>query len=286
MGQFGIGQPVAREEDPYLLRGKGRYVDDVSERGQLQASVLRSPFAHAKINSIDISAAESAPGVHLVLTGDHPEVAKLGLQHPMVQRYRRDGTPVPPCPQKHLATDVVRYVGDYVAFVVADTLAQAKDAAEMIVVDYEELPSVVSTSDAVTPAAPQIWEELPNNEMYVHRVGDESATDAAFAKAAHVVKHSMVINRVTTNSMEPRGSIAEYDARDDRYIVRCTVQSPHRCRNTLATQIFNLPEMKIRVISENMGGGFGMKGGVYPEYTSDHGGGETARPAGEMDQRA
>ncbi|MBT5647690.1 MAG: xanthine dehydrogenase family protein molybdopterin-binding subunit, partial [Rhodospirillaceae bacterium] len=267
MGQFGIGQPVAREEDPYLLRGKGRYVDDVSERGQLQASVLRSPFAHAKINSIDISAAESAPGVHLVLTGDHPEVAKLGLQHPMVQRYRRDGTPVPPCPQKHLATDVVRYVGDYVAFVVADTLAQAKDAAEMIVVDYEELPSVVSTSAAVTPAAPQIWEELPNNEMYVHRVGDESATDAAFAKAAHVVKHSMVINRVTTNSMEPRGSIAEYDARDDRYIVRCTVQSPHRCRNTLATQIFNLPEMKIRVISENMGGGFGMKGGVYPEYT-------------------
>ncbi len=266
MGQFGIGQPVAREEDPYLLRGKGRYVDDVSEKGQLQACVLRSPLAHAKIRSIDISAAESSPGVHLVLTGHHPQVAKLGLQHPMVQRHRRDGTPVPPCPQRHLATDTVRYVGDYVAFVVADTLAQAKDAAEMIMVDYEELPSVVSTADAVTASAPQIWEELPNNEMYVHRVGDESATDAAFAKAAHVVKHRMVINRVTTNSMEPRGSIAEYDSRDDRYIVRCTVQSPHRCRNILASQVFNLPEMKIRVISENMGGGFGMKGGVYPEY--------------------
>lgn len=267
MGQFGIGQPVAREEDPYLLRGKGRYVDDVSENDQLHACVLRSPLAHAKIAAIDTSAAEAAPGVRLVLTGNHPEVARLGLQAPVAQRHLRDGTPSPTCAQPHLATDTVRYVGDYVAFVVADTVAQAKDAAEMIMVDYEELPAVVSTADAVTPDAPQIWQELPNNEMYVHRVGDKDATEAAFEKAAHIVRHRMVINRVTTNSMEPRGAIAEYDSRDDRYIVRCTVQSPHRCRNTLANQIFNLPEMKIRVISENMGGGFGMKGGVYPEYT-------------------
>ena len=266
MGQFGIGQPVTREEDPYLLRGAGRYVDDVTEAKQLQAYVLRSPMAHAKINGIDVGAAEAAPGVRLILTGHHPEVAALGLQFPVVQRYRRDGTPVPVCAQPHLATERVRYVGDYVAFIVADTLVQAKDAAELIVVDYEDLPSVVSTADAVNDGAPQLWDEFPNNETYVHRAGDETATNAAFDKAAHVVRHRMVINRITTNSMEPRGSIAEYDTRQDRYIVRCTVQSPHRIRNILATQIFRCPEMKIRVISENMGGGFGMKGGCYPEY--------------------
>ncbi len=266
MGQFGIGQPVTREEDPYLLRGAGRYVDDVNEANQLYGYVLRSPMAHARINGIDIAAAESAPGVHLVLTGHHPDVAKLSLQFPVVQRKRRDGSVVPVCAQPHLATDRVRYVGDYVAFVVADTVAQAKDAAELIVVDYEELPAVVSTADAVEPGAPQIWDELPGNETFLHTAGDKAATEAAFEAAAHVVRHRMVINRITTNSMEPRGSLAEYDRRQDRYIVRCTVQAPHRIRNILATQVFNLPENKIRVISENMGGGFGMKGGCYPEY--------------------
>ena len=266
MGQFGIGQPVTREEDPYLLRGDGRYVDDVSAQGQLHAWVLRSPVAHAKINGIDISAAEAAPGVRLILTGSHPEVAKLGLQFPLVPRKRRDGSPVPVCAQPHLAADRVCYVGDYVAFVVADSLAHAKDAAELITVDYEEQPAVVATVDAVKPGAAQIWDELPNNETYVHHAGDKPATDAAFEKADHIVRHRMVINRVTTNSMEPRGSLAEYDTREDRYIVRCTVQAPHRIRNILATQVFNLPEMKIRVISDNMGGGFGMKGGCYPEY--------------------
>jgi carbon-monoxide dehydrogenase large subunit len=266
LGQYGIGQPVAREEDPYLLRGEGRYVDDVTSDGQLRGYVLRSPLAHAKINGIDTSAAEAAPGVRLILTGNTPEVLALGLQRPMMQRKRRDGSDAPTLAQPHLARDRVRYVGDYVAFVVADTVAQAKDAAEMIMVDYEELPAVVGTAQAVEPGAPQIWDEAPGNEFFVHQAGDKAATDAAFEKADHVISHRMVINRITTNSMEPRGCLAEYDTRDDRYIVRCTVQAPHRIRAILASQVFKLPENKFRVISDNMGGGFGMKGGCYPEY--------------------
>ena len=266
MGQYGIGQPVPREEDPYLLRGEGRYCDDVTAQGQLRAYVLRSPFPHAKINGIDTSAAEAAPGVRLILTGNSPEVLALGLQRPMQQRKRRDGSDAPTLAQPHLARDRVRYIGDYVAFVVADTVAQAKDAAELIGVDYEELPAVVDTAKAVEPGAPQIWDEAPGNEFFVHQAGDEAATDAAFEKADHVIRHRMVINRITTNSMEPRGCLADYDTRDDRYIVRCTVQAPHRIRAILANQVFKTTENRIRVISENMGGGFGMKGGCYPEY--------------------
>ena len=266
MGQFGIGQPVPREEDPYLLRGNGRYVDDVTAGGQLHATVLRSPLPHAKINGIDTAAAKSAPGVRLVLTGRDPEILALGLQRPVMPRKRRDGSEATVLAQPHLANDRVRYVGDYVAFVVADTLAQAKDAAELIEVDYEELPAVVDTAAAVEPGAPLVWNEAPGNEFYTHVAGDKAATDAAFVKADHVVSHRMVINRITTNSMEPRGCLAEFDARQRRYIVRCTVQAPHRIRNIFATQVFKEPETSFRVISENMGGGFGMKGGCYPEY--------------------
>lgn len=266
MGQFGIGQPVAREEDPYLLRGRGRYVDDVTAASQLHAYVVRSPFPNAKINGIDISAAEAAPGVVKILTGRDEEVRALGLQSPAMARKRRDGSDAVVCAQPHLAYDRVRYVGDYVAFVIADTVAHAKDAAELVMVDYEELPAVISTESSISPDAPQIWDEMPGNEMFTVLAGDKEKTDAAFAAAEHVVKHRMVINRVTTNSMEPRGCLAEYDERQDRYVVRCTVQSPHRARGTLANQVFNLPENKFRVISDNMGGGFGMKGGFYPEY--------------------
>ncbi len=266
MGQYGIGQPVPREEDPYLLRGRGRYVDDVDARGLLRAYVVRSPYAHAKIRSIDTTAAMAAPGVRLILTGNDPEVLALGLQRPMAPRKRRDGSPAVTCAQPHLARDRVRYVGDYVAFVVADTLAQAKDAAELVEVDYEELPAALSTAEATAKDAPQIWDEMPGNEMFTVFAGDKAATEAAFAKAAHVVKHRMVINRVTTNSMEPRGCLSEYDERQGRYIVRCTVQAPHRIRTTIASQVFKEPEKNFRIISENMGGGFGMKGGLYPEY--------------------
>ena len=266
MGNFGVGQPVPREEDPYLLRGSGRYVDDVKAAGLTRAYVLRSPHAHARIRKIDTSRAASAPGVLLVLTGQSPEMQALGTQSPRQPRKRRDGSPAFVCPQPLLARDRVRYIGDYVALVVAETLDQAKDAAELIEVDYEPVPAVISVEAAVQRGAPAVWEKCPDNQAFFHEIGNKAATDAAFAKADHVVRHKMVINRLTTNSMEPRGCLAEYDDREDRYTVRCTVQGPHQVRRTLATQILKVPETKVRVISENVGGGFGMKGAVYPEY--------------------
>jgi aerobic carbon-monoxide dehydrogenase large subunit len=265
MGQFGVGQPVPREEDPYLLRGAGRYVDDVRLPDLARAVVLRSPHAHARIRSIDTAAAQAAPGVLLVLTGESPEVAALGLQVPRMPRKRRDGSPGFIAPQPHLARGEVRFVGDPVAFVVAETLNQAKDAAELVEVDYEPLPALVSTAAAVEPGAIKIWENCPDNVAFYHEIGNKAAVEAAFAGAAHVVKHRMVINRITANSMEPRGSLAEYDGRENRYVVRCTLQAPHRSRAIFA-QLLKVPETQVRVICENVGGGFGMKGSLGPEY--------------------
>jgi carbon-monoxide dehydrogenase large subunit len=266
MGEFGIGQPVPREEDPYLLRGSGRYVDDVVGLGQLRAYVLRSPHAHARIRSVEAGRARSFPGVHLVLIGHDPEIRALGLQRPKTARKKGDGSPAFIAPQPLLAAERVRYVGDPVAFVVADTLHQAKDAAEAIAVDYEPLPAVITADQAVQPGAPAVWEQSPDNQVFQHQVGDKAATDQAFAKADHVVRHRMVISRLTTNALEPRGCLAQYDARDDRYTLRCTVQGPHTIRRVIASEIFKVAETRFRVISENVGGGFGMKGGLYPEY--------------------
>ncbi|HVY59123.1 MAG TPA: xanthine dehydrogenase family protein molybdopterin-binding subunit [Xanthobacteraceae bacterium] len=266
MGEYGIGQPVPREEDPYLVKGAGRYVDDVAEVGQVRAYVLRSPHSHARIRSIDTARAAGLPGVLAILTGNDPEILALGTQAPQQPRKRRDGTPAISSPQFLLARDVVRYIGDPVALVIAETLEQAKDAAEAIEVDYDPLPAVVTIEDAIAPGAPLVSETAPGNEVFVHQRGDKAATDAAFAKAAHVVRHRMRISRLTANPMEPRGCLAEYDRREDRYTVRCTVQGPHTTRRTLAEEIFKVPETRFRVISENVGGGFGMKGALYPEY--------------------
>ena len=265
MGQFGIGQPVTREEDPYLLRGEGRYCDDVRGMSQARALVLRSPHPHARIRAIDANAARSAPGVLLVLTGEDKEVLALGRQSPRMPRKRRDGSPGFVSPQPALAKDRVRYIGECVAFIVAETLDQARDAAELIAVDYEPLPAIVATDRAVERGAVAVWEECPDNQAWFHEVGNKAAVEAAFAKAAHVVKHRMVINRVTTNSMEPRACFADYDRMEDRYIIRCTVQAPHRCRGIFAG-LFKVPDTKVRVICDNMGGGFGMKGALYNEY--------------------
>ncbi len=261
-----IGEALVREEDPRLLRGAGRFVADVVLPRQAYACVLRSPHAHATIRAVDASAAKSAPGVLLVLTGEDAPVRELGLQKPRHARKRRDGSPAFVCPQPHLARERVRYVGDPVAFIVAETPAQAKDAAERIEVDYDPLPAAIGTETAALPGAPAVWEGCPDNQAFFHQAGNKAAVDAAFAGAAHVVRHRLVINRVTANTMEPRGCLAEYDASDDRYVIRCTVQAPHRIRGVLATQIFRLPETKFRVIALNVGGGFGMKGGCYPEY--------------------
>ena len=266
MAGLRIGQPVPREEDARLLKGAGRYVDDVALLGQAYACVLRAPHAHAAIRSIDAGKARAARGVLLVLTGEDAPVRDLGPQVPRIPRKRRDGTPAFHSPQPHLARARVRYVGDPVAMVVAETAAQAKDAAELIDVEYELLPAVIDIEEAVRPGAHAVWDACPDNQAYFHEAGNKAAVNAAFATADRVVRNRLVINRITANSMEPRGCLAQYDANDDRYILRCTAQSPHRIRNVLATQIFMLPETRFRVISENVGGGFGMKGGCYPEY--------------------
>ena len=267
MGLFGIGQPVPREEDPRLLKGKGRYVDDVMVPGEARGCVLRSLHAHARILSIDVGRAQAAPGVLAVLTGDDVRKRGLGTLMPETPRKRRDGSPAFVCPQPLLAQGRVRYVGQPVAFIVAETLNHAKDAAELIDVDYEPLPWVVTAEAALAPDAPAIWDENPGNEAFFHEIGDAEAVEDAFARAAHTVRHKTVINRVTANSIEPRGCLAEYDPIGDRYTIRCTIQSAHGTRATLANQIFKQPQNKFRVICDNMGGGFGMKGGCYPEYS-------------------
>ncbi len=266
MGEFGIGQSVPREEDPYLLRGRGRYVDDVTLVGQARGCVLRSPHAHARIGAVEVERAKSLPGVQLVLTGGHPEIQALGMQRPKMARKRRDGSPAFIAPQPLLARERVRYIGEPVAFIVADTLNQAKDAAEAIEVDYEPLPAVVTADAAAQAGAQRVWEQCTDNQAFFHEVGNKSAVDSAFGKADHVVRHRMVISRLTTNSLEPRGCLADHDPREDRYTLRCTVQGPHMIRRFIAGDIFQVPETKFRIISENVGGGFGMKGGLYPEY--------------------
>ncbi len=265
MGQFGIGQPVPREEDPYLLRGKGRYVDDVRLVGVTRGFFLRSPHAHARIVSIDTSAAKEAPGVLLVLTSEDAAVTALGPQIPRMPRKRKDGSPGFIAPQPHLARGEVRFVGEAVALVVAETVDAAKDAAELIEVEYETLAVIASTEQAILPNALAVWEKCPDNVAFYQEWGSKPAVDAAIAKADHVVRHRMIINRITANTMEPRGCLSEYDTHDDRYIIRCTLQAPNRTRAVLAS-ILKVPETRIRVIADNVGGGFGMKGNVFPEY--------------------
>ena len=261
-----VGERVRREEDLRLLTGRGRYVDDVAAPGAARGHVVRSPHAHARIASLDVAAAIAMPGVLAVLTGADLRRRGLGTLRPLVPRRRRDGTPAFVCPQPLLAQDRVRYVGDPVAFVVADTLSQAKDAAELILIDYEPLPAVVSAEAALAPGAPSVSDDNPGNEAFTHAAGNKQAVDAAFARAAHIVRDTVTVNRVSANSMEPRGCLAQYDRDEERYTIRCTVQSVHGTRAALAGQIFRVPHHQIRVVCDTMGGGFGMKGGCYPEY--------------------
>jgi aerobic carbon-monoxide dehydrogenase large subunit len=261
-----IGDHIPREEDFRLLKGKGRYVADIKAANEAQSYVLRSPHAHARILSIDTKRAQAAPGVLAVFTAADLQKRGLGTTRPFMPRKRSNGSPAAPLPQPLLVRDRVRYVGDLVAFVVAETLNQAKDAAELIEIAYEPLPAVITAEAALAPGAPAVHDENPGNEAFFHDQGDKEAVDAAFAKADHIVKHKVVINRITANTMEPRGCLAQYDRDDGRYTIRCTVQSAHGPKAVLADQIFKLPHNKFRVICDNMGGGFGMKGGTYPEY--------------------
>ena len=265
MGEFAIGQSVSRFEDPRLLRGGGRYVDDIVLPGMAFGHVLRSPHAHARIRKIDTTAARAAPGVLALLTGAEWAASGWGDLPVPGGMKRRDGSPNYKPRYPALVKDRVRWVGDYVAFVVAETKHQAADAAELIEVDYEPLPAAIGTANAAKPGVPLVWEDCKDNTCFVQIHGDRAATDAAFAKAAHVVKQHLVINRVTTASMEPRGSIGDYDAAADHYTIYTTLQRAHPYRAELAKFVLKVPEHKVRVVAGDIGGSFGMKSAIYNE---------------------
>jgi carbon-monoxide dehydrogenase large subunit len=265
MGEFGIGQPVRRFEDRRLLSGQGRFQNDNNLLGQLYAYVLRSPHAHARIRSLDLTAAKAAPGVRLIMTGDDLVEAKLGVMGVPFQRKRPDGSPMFARAHLGLAESAVRYVGEPVAFVVAASVAEAKDAAELIDIDYEMLPSVTDTAEAAEGKV-AVWPDCPDNISNLFEAGNKAAADAALAGAAHIVKRRYVISRVYAHFMEPRGAIGVLDPGEERFTLYADVQYPHRVRQALATRIFKVPESSIRVIAGDVGGGFGTKGWQYPEH--------------------
>jgi carbon-monoxide dehydrogenase large subunit len=265
MGEFALGQAVPRFEDPRLLRGGGRYVDDMILPHMAFGHVLRSPHAHARILSIDTTAAKAAPGVLAVLTGADWEASGWGDLPTAAGNRRRDGSAAYRPRFPALVKDRVRWVGDYVAFVVAESAHQAAGAAELIQIEYEPLPAIASTAGAVEPGAPRVWDDAPDNVSFVYLEGDKAATDAAFAAAAHVVRHKFVINRVTAATMEPRGCIGDYNRAADHYTIYTTLQRTHSYRSELAQRILKVPESKVRVVAGDIGGSFGMKSAIYPE---------------------
>lgn len=261
MGEYDVGQPIPRTEDPRLLTGGGRYSDDYTLPHQLRGYVLRSPHAHAKILSIDSTAASAMPGVKAVLTAqDYRAVGYGDLE--CGSRWNADQYQPPNPP---LALDRARFVGDGVAFVIADSINQAKDAAEAIMVDYEILPAQIATATAMDDGAPSVWDERPNNECFYEQRGYPEETRAAFAKADIVVERTFRITRTITNTIEPRAYIGDYNATDRRYTLYTGCHYPHKIREQMATQIFRVAEHDVRVIAGDIGGSFGLRGSVYPE---------------------
>ncbi|MEK9660133.1 MAG: xanthine dehydrogenase family protein molybdopterin-binding subunit [Alphaproteobacteria bacterium] len=266
MGKFGIGQGVKREEDPRLLKGRGLYVNDVNLPNQTYAFFLRSPYAHADFKVTDTAAAKVASGVLGVFVGEDVAADGLGFPGLPAKWKRPDGEPMKYRPQPPLALGRVRHVGDPIALVVAETLNQARDAAELIEVDYDMLPSITDTAQTIEPDAPLVWDDYPDNIAGLYQSGDADAAEAAIAGAAHVVKRRFTISRVFANYMEPRGAIGAYDEREDRYTLHADVQYPHRVRQLLAEKIFQIPEQNIRVVARDVGGGFGTKGWQYADH--------------------
>jgi carbon-monoxide dehydrogenase large subunit len=264
MGDFAIGQGVSRFEDPRLVRGEGRYTDDVQIPGMAYGVVVRSPHGHAKIKSINTVAAKAAPGVLAIITGADWKAVGFGDLPSHGGLKRRDGSPMYIPRYTVLAEDSVRWIGDCVAFVVADTAAQAQDAAELLQIDYEELPAIVSTADATKPGGPRVHDDCPDNISFVELIGDKAAADAGFAKAAHVIKNRFIINRVTAACMEPRGAVGHFNRGDGRYTIHTPTQRPHGFRAQLA-QILKVHENAVHVVTGDTGGSFGMKTPIFNE---------------------
>ncbi len=264
--KFGIGQPVRRFEDQRLVTGAGRYCDDIKIADQAYGYVVRSPYAHALITKLDKSAAKELSGVLGVYSVEDLDAENIGNLPCLAAMPNKDGSPMKAPPRPALARSRVRHVGDPVAFIVAETLDAARQAADILTIDYETLSPVVETSSALAPAAAQIWDEAPGNLCVDWHVGDEAATDAAFAKAKHVVRRRLINNRLIVNSMEGRVAIGEYDAEKDQLVLTASTQGVHALKKVLADAVFKIPGDKMRVITPDVGGGFGMKLFLYPEY--------------------
>lgn len=261
--EFSIGKPVRRSEDPALVQGKGRYSDDIAVEGQLYGVVLRSSHAHGIIKSIDADDARAMPGVLAVYTG--ADLSAYSASRSPFPLKSDDGSPMRGNGTMFFATNKVRYVGDPVALVVAASEAQAREAMEAIVVDIEPLPAAVDARDAAQPGAPQVYEDTPNNIALDHTLGDMAKAEAIIAGAEHVARLRIVDNRVMVAAMEPRAALFEYDATNDRFTAHMQTQGVFGMRNGLAAAM-GVPNEKVHVITGQVGGSFGMKGSVFPEY--------------------
>ena len=284
LNKFGVGQPVPRSEDSTLVRGAGYYADDVSRPGQVYAVIVRSVVAHGNIRGIDTAAAKAMPGVIAVYTA--ADLAGYGPLKSTLPLKNRDGSPIRYTPRPALSGDKVRYVGDAVACVIAETVAQAKDAAEAVVLDLEPLPPVLTPADAVKHGAPLLFDAVPNNIALDYHYGDTAKVAEAFAKAKHVTRLTTSNQRMVVNAMEPRAAIGEYDTASGKWTLYSTSQGVFGMKTSLM-DILGAPADKVRVITGQVGGSFGMKAAVYPEYVCIlHGARMLGRPVKWTDERS
>jgi carbon-monoxide dehydrogenase large subunit len=265
MTKFGIAQSIARVEDPRLLKGGGRYTDDIVLPGMLHGIVLRSPHAAARLGGIDTKAAASVPGVRAIYTAADLKADGVGPLPCAAPVQNRDGSDMANPPHLALADGAVRHIGDPVAFIVAETAAAARDAAELVNVDYTVQPAIIDLAKATEPGAPLVWPEAKNNVAFDWGIGDQAATDALFASAAHVTRLTVVNNRVVVASMEARAAIGDFDQAAGRWTLYANTQGGWLIK-TLIAAAFNAEPAKFRVITPDVGGGFGMKAFLYPEH--------------------
>jgi len=284
--KFGVGQPVPRSEDPALVQGQGTYTDDVNAPGQVHLAMVRSTQAHGLIRNIDTGAARAMPGVLAIYTAADFEAAGYGVYPHRVALTNRDGSPLVKPKRYALATTKVAFVGDAIACVIAQTATEAQDAAEAVVVDIESLPVVVGMRDAVAPGAPQILDDVPGNVALDYHFGDSAAVEAAFQSAAHVTKLRLLDSRIVVNAMEPRACLAEYDAAEQKFTLHAPTQGVNGSQANVA-DMMKIPLEKIRFVSINVGGSFGLKGSMFPEYLCAlHGARELGRPVKWNDTRS
>jgi len=284
--KYGVGQPVRRKEDDTLVRGKGQYTDDFNLPGQAYAWIVRSSHAHGIIRGIDTTAAKTMPGVLGVWTGADLAQAQYAPFVCGLPLKSRDGTPLLQTNRAALMSDKVRYVGDPVAFVVAETAGQARDAAEAVALDIDPLPAVTDAEEATRPGAPQLYDHIPGNVALDYHYGDTAKIEAAFTSAAHVTKLDIVNTRVAVVAMEPRVALASFDKKSERYSIQVPTQGVSGNRASLA-RLLNVPPEKVRVLTANVGGSFGMKNINYPEYLCIlHAARTLARPVKWTDERS